>query len=278
MERFRVSSRDKVHTVGVGERGVLTATVCAVGRAASGDMDERECKLSLGGLETSNYHSVNWLRQALAPGDRIRIEVLPGGEFDSPTSDVPVRMRDLGPAARKAPSSIEEELRDTAKQLGWTLIEKSPPPGTPEPSALPFVSSLSGPTIDHSSTNGMERFRVHVRGETHTIGVPGPGVISVILTAVVRHDPGDGPQHECILELGGLYADNDTANWPQYELGPGDEVVIDVLTEGAFDPPVRLRTWDQIGEEHTEGQRAWVRKTAWDLGWTLIENHSSSET
>lgn len=277
MERFRVSFRDQVHTVGVGEPGVLTATVCSVVRAPGGDMDERECNLSLGGLETSNYHSVDWLRHPLAPGDRIRIEVLPEGDFDSPTSDVPVRLRDLGPAARQAPDSIEEELRDTAKQLGWTLIEKFAPPGIPETSAQPFVSSLPGPTIDLSSTNGMERFRVQVRGETHTIGVPGPGVISVILTAVVRRDPGDGPQHECILELGGLYADSDTANWPQYELGPGDEVVIDVLTEGAFDPPVRLRTWDQIGEEHTEGQRAWARKTASELGWTFIENHSSPE-
>lgn len=277
MERFRVSFRDQVHIIGVGDPGVLSATVCSVVRAPGGDMEERECRLSLGGLETSNHHSVDWLRQPLVPGDRIRIEVLSGGAFDSPTSDVPVRLRDLGPAARPAPESIEEELRDTAKQLGWTLIERSPPPGTLEPSALPFVSSLPGPTIDLSSTNGMERFRVHVRGENHTIGVPGPGVISVILTAVVRHDPDDGPQHECILELGGLYADNDTANWPKYELGPGDEVVIDVLTEGAFDPPVRLRTWDQIGEEHTEGQRAWVRKTAWDLGWTLIENPFSPE-
>ena len=277
MERFRVSFLDQVHTIGVGEPGVLTATVCSVVRAPGGDMDERECILSLGGLETSSYHSVDWLRQPLAPGDRIRIEVLPEGAFDAPTSDIAVRLRDLGPAARQAPDSIEEELRDTAEELGWTLIEKSPPPGTPGPSSQPLVSTSPCPMIDLSTTNGMERFRVQVRGETYTIGVPGPGVISVILTAVVRHDPGDGPQHECILELGGLYADSDTANWPKYELGLGDEVVIDVLTEGAFDPPVRRRTWEQIGEDHTQGQRAWARKAASELGWTLIENNSSPE-
>lgn len=269
--------RDQVHTIGVGEPGVLTATVCSVVRAPGGEMEERECNLSLGGLETSNYHSVNWLRHPLFPGDKVRIEILPEGEFDPPTSDVAVRLRDLGPAARKAPDSVGEELRDTVERLGWTLIEKAQSPGAPEPSFLPFVSTLPSPTIDPATTNGMERFRVQVRGENHTIGVPAPGVISVTLTAVVRQEPGNGPGHECILELGGLYADSDTANWQQYELGPGDEVVIEVLTEGVFDPPVRLRTWNQIGEEHTEGQRAWARKTAWELGWTLIENKTSPE-
>ncbi len=274
MERFRVSFRDEVHSIGVSEPGVISTTVTVVTRARGSELPEGGCELTAGGLDSSNYHAFECFRYSLHAGDRIGIEVLSEGPFDPPDFEEPIRLRDLGPAVKKAPDSIEEELRDTVEELGWTLIEEAPPSGAPKPLSLsvPFVSTLPCPEINPSSTNGMERLRIRVRGETHTIGVPGPGVLSVILTAVVRHDPDAEPEHECTLDLGGLWADNDTANWPKYELGPGDKVEIEVLAEGAFDPPVQTRAWAQISEERTESQRAWARKTAWDLGWTLIEN------
>ncbi|MCW1885859.1 hypothetical protein OKA04_14055 [Luteolibacter flavescens] len=275
MERFRVSIGDEVlHTIGVSEPGVLTVSVYSVVRKPEGELPEHKCNLTLTGLDSSNHHALDWGGFCLEAGDRISIEVLPEDSFDPPESKTQIRLRDLDPAPKRAPETDEEELRNIADELGWKLIEEAPPVGAagPPSSVPPFVSALPSPGIDCSSTLGMERFLVRVRGETHTIGVPGPGVLSVIIAAVVRHVQGAEPDHECMMELGGLWADRDTANWPKYDLVPGDKIEIEVLPEGSFDIPVRLRSWNQISEEHLAGKRVWARRTAWDLGWTLIEN------
>ena len=117
----------------------------------------------------------------------------------------------------------------------------------------------------------MERFRVSLRGQTHLIGVPGPGVLSVNLCAVVRHHPGVDPEHECTLDLGGLYSADIHADWPKYHLEAGDRIEIEILPEGSFDKPVSQRTRAQISAAYDESKRDYVRRSAKELGWILIE-------
>jgi hypothetical protein len=123
----------------------------------------------------------------------------------------------------------------------------------------------------------MERFRVTFQDEVHTIGVSEPGVLSVTLSAVVRESSDHGDEHECSLRLGGLESSTETfVDWPSCHLKPGDRIVIDVLPEGPFDEPSSRR--QEIRQILHNAKVNSVRQLAAELGWTLIENDSSSDS
>jgi hypothetical protein len=72
--------------------------------------------------------------------------------------------------------------------------------------------------------------------------------------------------------LGGLYSTGIDVKWPKYDLQAGDQIEIEILPEGQFDEPVWQRTPEQCAAEHEENKRAYVRRAAAELGWTLIES------
>ncbi|MEK7950495.1 hypothetical protein [Luteolibacter soli] len=124
----------------------------------------------------------------------------------------------------------------------------------------------------------MERFRVSIGDHVlHTIGVSEPGVLSVTLSAVIRETSEPEQQHECSLRLGGLESSTNTfVDWPDYELEPGDMIVIEVLPEGPFDEPVSKR--QDIQEVVRRSKADYVRQLAGELGWTITENDTSSDS
>jgi hypothetical protein len=123
----------------------------------------------------------------------------------------------------------------------------------------------------------MERFRVTFEDEVHTIGVSEPGVLSVTLSAVVRETSDPEEQHDCSLRLGGLESSTGTfVDWPGWHLKPGDRIVIEILPDGPFDEPSSRR--QEIRETLRNAKVNSVRHLAAELGWTLIENDSSSDS
>lgn len=124
----------------------------------------------------------------------------------------------------------------------------------------------------------MERFRISIGDQVlHTIGVSEPGVLSVILSAVVREGSEPEQKHECELRIGGLESSTNTfVDWPNYDLEPGDLVVVEVLGEGSFDEPSSKR--QEIQEVVQRSKADCVRQTAAELGWTIIENDTSSDS
>jgi hypothetical protein len=123
----------------------------------------------------------------------------------------------------------------------------------------------------------MERFRVTFGDEVHTIGVNEPGVVSVTFSAVVRETSDPAEQHECCLRLGGLESSTGTfVDWPGCHLKPGDRVMIEILPDGSFDEPSSRR--QEIRETLRNAKANSVRHLAAELGWTVIENDSSSNS
>ena len=124
----------------------------------------------------------------------------------------------------------------------------------------------------------MERFRISIGDKVlHTIGVGEPGVLSVTLSAVTRESPVPEQKHECSLRLGGLESSTNTfVDWPDYALEPGDMIVIEVLADGPFDEASSRR--QDIQELVRRSKADSVRHLAAELGWTIIENDSSSDS
>jgi hypothetical protein len=119
MERFRVSFRDHVHTIGVSEPGVLSVTFSAVIRETTDPHREHECSMRLGGLESSTETFEDWPGYDLKPGDRVVIEVLADGPFD----EAPSKRQEIRQILRQ---SKADSARQLAAELGWTLIENDP--------------------------------------------------------------------------------------------------------------------------------------------------------
>jgi hypothetical protein len=117
MERFKVTLNDHQHTIGVSDPGVLTIILSAVSREE--EMPARhECRLELGGLDSSTGSHLDWATHDLTVGDKIKIEILAGGESDKPAEE------------RKLDPQIEDErkkdyIRKLALEFGWTIIEEA---------------------------------------------------------------------------------------------------------------------------------------------------------
>lgn len=272
MERFRVSLQNQTHLIGVPEPGVLSVAITAVSRRdPPSGLSPRGNGLSLGALNSATSHYTTWPVHDLELGDTIEIEVLPEGEADEPVSCQKIGQV-LQEAKERAGDSQElerQDIRRAAEVPGWRLVEGD---GTP-PSLL---AADAGETALVLRTHRMERFRISIRGESHVIGVPGHGVVSVHVNASVRQEPGRQPEHECSLSFGALDSDSGTyLDWPKYDLHTGDLVVVEILPEGPFDEPATQRSDKQISAAYYDRRRDEIRQRAQALGWTVIEDDFS---
>ena len=116
MERFRIHSPHTTQVIGSPSPGVVSITICATTRDVEDPKQRHECRMNLGGLDSSTKTFLEWGDFNLRPGDRIEIEVLDEGEFDDPEST----RQDV---AEIVLSSKKNSVRSLARELGWTLIE-----------------------------------------------------------------------------------------------------------------------------------------------------------
>ncbi len=115
----------KVCRAGVGELGVIAATVSWVRRAASkagtARASSEELILDVGGLYNdaagANIHP-QWAHLHLAPGDRVSLRIVRAGEFD-PASRVSVS------TAADIKRSEELYLKHVGKKHGWVKRRKA---------------------------------------------------------------------------------------------------------------------------------------------------------
>lgn len=131
--RFRVFVNDRLAcTAGLADLGVLTAVVTRVKRnpeklpeglspeqRALSLAEEVELSVSgwdIGSVSEPGDEHVRWLTQSLQPGDSVRIEVLPPGEFDEPTA---VR-RESAEVLRRSKKQYFEELKKESGESGDT--------------------------------------------------------------------------------------------------------------------------------------------------------------
>lgn len=117
----------------------------------------------------------------------------------------------------------------------------------------------------------MERFRVSVNGEQQTIGIAGRGVLTAIVSTVIGEKGHPHEERRCSLSLATLESDTNTHfTWKGHELQQGDEVTIEVLSAGEFDPPVGDVV--HLPDILLEGKKRSLRNLAEELGWELTEN------
>jgi len=114
MKALRVTCRGEPRTIALKHQGVLSVIVtCAEG----GKPDpEEKTDLLLGALDTQANAHLEWAKLKLEAGDKVVIEVVENCVADTPDE---VRPRD----ADEERKHQEKHLRDSAKALGWTIVE-----------------------------------------------------------------------------------------------------------------------------------------------------------
>ena len=104
----------KLCLAGIGNDGVLVATVNWVARKNKGDMS-----LQVGGLISPTGEHVAWTSQKpLRVGDRIQVMIV-----ERSTVDRPAKKRRSDPGERLR--SEKRYVRMMAKKLGWTIRARS---------------------------------------------------------------------------------------------------------------------------------------------------------
>ena len=98
------------------ESGVLSAIVSVLDRQDKEPDTEDELRLHLGGLDSTDGLHPYWGDYDLVPGDEITISV-----FDDRSTDPPIERRGL--SREEIENNKKQHLRDSAKALGWELIE-----------------------------------------------------------------------------------------------------------------------------------------------------------
>jgi len=116
MERFRIHSPHTTQIIGSPDPGVVSITICATTRDVEDSEHRHECRMNLGGLDSTTNTFLEWGDFDLQPGDRIEIEVLGDGEFEDPVST----RQDIAEIVLRAK---KDSARSLARELGWTLIE-----------------------------------------------------------------------------------------------------------------------------------------------------------
>jgi hypothetical protein len=110
----------KLGTAGVGDEGVLTATVTWVRRKGEHNRSTRaagvveELELSLAGLMTPTDEHVRWRQRSIKVGDEVRIKVVEVTTVDKPGHR---KKRDRAQELRQQQTYV----REMAKKFGWTL-------------------------------------------------------------------------------------------------------------------------------------------------------------
>lgn len=251
MERFRITLGEGSLVMGVPGAGTLVFTITScLGTRSDPNCDG--CRMSLGGVYGADYFT--WPGCELETGDRIEIEILPEGPADDPDSFDEVA--DLLQSHREAQAAADpseqnrEDVRRGAAALGWTLIGDEASSSSPATAPGAEGPGLSAATLEAEK---MERFRVTVRGQTHVIGLPDTGVLSLMLHAVVRQLPDGGTEDECELALGGLRSDDADVDWAKYHLPPA------ILSSSRFCPKVPSMSRPRCAPGHRFPRNSTIR-------------------
>jgi hypothetical protein len=116
MERFRIHSRHTTQVIGSPVPGVVSIIIGATTRDDEDPEHRQECRMNLGGLDSTTNTFLDWGNFDLQPGDKIEIEVLGEGEFADPVST----RQDIAEIVLRAK---KDSVRSIASELGWTLVE-----------------------------------------------------------------------------------------------------------------------------------------------------------
>ena len=119
----------------------------------------------------------------------------------------------------------------------------------------------------------MKRIKVKWKDRSINMSLPATGVLSAVVSVVDRRDKEPNSDEELVLHLGGLDStDGLHPQWGDYDLAPGDVITISIHDDQISDPPI-----ERLGlskEECENSIKDYVRKTANELGWQLIETES----
>ena len=110
----------KLGTAGVGNHGVLSATITWVGRTSRPTSPKRtvgveEMVVALGGLNTDTDEHLRWHQRALRLGDKVCIRVIEAESVDKPRH----RQR------RNRTKELQQQktsVRQMAKKFGWKIV------------------------------------------------------------------------------------------------------------------------------------------------------------
>jgi hypothetical protein len=119
----------------------------------------------------------------------------------------------------------------------------------------------------------MKRIQVQFHGKVVNMALPETGVLSAIVSCVDRRDKDPDSEEEVRLHLGGLdNTDGKHPQWGDFDLQPGDQVVMSIHDDRISDPPIDRRG---LSSDETQMEKKnYVRKMAKDFGWTIVEGSS----
>ena len=115
----------------------------------------------------------------------------------------------------------------------------------------------------------MKSLRVTCRGEARTIALENQGVLLAMVTCTEGCKPDPAESNE--LSLTGLDSrTNSHLAWDKLDLESGDTVVIEIIEDCVGDPPDEIKPGN--AEQELESKRQYVRETAKELGWSIVED------
>jgi hypothetical protein len=116
----------------------------------------------------------------------------------------------------------------------------------------------------------MKAFRVTVRGKKRVIAIPGPGVLSVIVSCNEQADQRSGSKQDVEVSLCGLDAAlNQHIKWGNHDLGEGDVVQIEVLPNQKASRP--LKRYPVKTREDAKRFKDYILWGARKLGWKVVK-------
>jgi hypothetical protein len=126
MIAFEIYLNDqKLCRAGIGDSGVLSAIVAWAATTMSTGTRNESLSLNISGLINPEGNHVSWIDQkALAPGDKIQINIVEADSIDEhqrrePADDARLRQ------------AKEDQVRRSAKELGWKLEVTPTSPSEP---------------------------------------------------------------------------------------------------------------------------------------------------
>jgi hypothetical protein len=121
MIAFEIYLNDqKLCRAGIGDSGVLSAIVNWSAATMATGIRNESLFLNMGGLVNPEGKHVSWINQKpLAVGDKIQVNIVEADSVDE------YQRRDPADDARLRQTK-EDQVRRSAKELGWKIIEESP--------------------------------------------------------------------------------------------------------------------------------------------------------
>jgi hypothetical protein len=119
----------------------------------------------------------------------------------------------------------------------------------------------------------MLAFEIHINGKKRCVaGIGKPGVVSTVLSWVLRAPEGRGRQSEELsLGVGGLVSRSDEdLVWLQRDMRLGDEVTIRIVEVRAADKPKKRRRDRATPAQILRRRKAFLRKMAKEFGWKIV--------